>query len=102
MRHLCDLSCLLAKQVLSQLSYTPIPRRIILKHFAFSFTCYLTGLFLDLSQLTRMCQSFLSFVFCDLHVPFESKRSKKVQPFHAQAAAQHERKRSLRYVSKSA
>jgi hypothetical protein len=25
MRHLCDLPCLLAKQVLSQLSYTPIP-----------------------------------------------------------------------------
>ena len=23
MRHLCDLACLLAKQVLSQLSYTP-------------------------------------------------------------------------------
>jgi hypothetical protein len=24
MRHLCDLACLFAKQVLSQLSYTPI------------------------------------------------------------------------------
>jgi hypothetical protein len=33
MRHLCDLTCLLAKQVLSQLSYTPtegLP--FILKH----------------------------------------------------------------------
>jgi len=33
MRHLCDLRCLLAKQVLSQLSYTPA---------AFSFYCNFT------------------------------------------------------------
>ena len=35
---------LLAKQVLSQLSYTPIPQRIILEHFPSSFTCYLMEL----------------------------------------------------------
>src|SRR5260370_21504522 len=35
MRNLCDLSCLLAKQVLSQLSYTPtVPVPFILKHFS--------------------------------------------------------------------
>ncbi len=34
MRHLCDLGCLLAKQVLSQLSYTPTAGvTFILKHF---------------------------------------------------------------------
>ena len=34
MRHLCDLTCLLAKQVLSQLSYTPTREAtLILKHF---------------------------------------------------------------------
>jgi len=33
MRNLCDLSCLLAKQVLSQLSYTPtVGVPFILKH----------------------------------------------------------------------
>jgi len=33
-RHLCDLLCLLAKQVLSQLSYTPTREAtLILKHF---------------------------------------------------------------------
>ena len=33
MRHLCDLACLLAKQVLSQLSYTPaLEVALILKH----------------------------------------------------------------------
>jgi hypothetical protein len=35
MRHLCDLACLLAKQVLSQLSYTPtVETTLILKHFS--------------------------------------------------------------------
>jgi hypothetical protein len=34
MRHLCDLACLVAKQVLSQLSYTPtVGVTFILKHF---------------------------------------------------------------------
>ena len=34
MRRLCDLACLLAKQVLSQLSYTPtVGVPFILKHF---------------------------------------------------------------------
>ena len=34
MRHLCDFACFLAKQVLSQLSYTPAFRvTFILKHF---------------------------------------------------------------------
>jgi hypothetical protein len=34
MRHLCDLRCFLAKQVLSQLSYTPtVGVTFILKHF---------------------------------------------------------------------
>jgi hypothetical protein len=34
MRHLCDLACLVAKQVLSQLSYTPTAGFLfILKHF---------------------------------------------------------------------
>jgi hypothetical protein len=34
MRHLCDLPCLLAKQVLSQLSYTPTYNVMILMDFA--------------------------------------------------------------------
>jgi hypothetical protein len=34
MRHLCDFACFLAKQVLSQLSYTPtFEATFILKHF---------------------------------------------------------------------
>jgi hypothetical protein len=34
MRHLCDFACFLAKQVLSQLSYTPtFGATFILKHF---------------------------------------------------------------------
>src|SRR5438552_7162933 len=101
MRHLCDLACLLAKQVLSQLSYTPIPQRIILEHFPSSFTCYLMELS-EAESIHSRADSPLFFVFCDLWVPFESKRSKKVQQFYTQAVAQHERKRSVRFVPKPA
>ena len=34
MRHLCDLRCLVAKQVLSQLSYTPTVNPLILIDFS--------------------------------------------------------------------
>jgi len=34
MRHLCDFACFLAKQVLSQLSYTPTCNHMIVMHFS--------------------------------------------------------------------
>src|SRR5437667_1285477 len=92
---------LLAKQVLSQLSYTPIPQRIILEHFPSSFTRYLMELS-EAESIHSRADSPLFFVFCDLRVPFESKRSKKVQQFYTQVVAQHERKRSVRFVPKPA
>src|SRR5437016_11334681 len=50
----------------------------------------------NLSQFTLAPTPHFFFVFCDLRVPFESKRSKKVQQFYTQVVAQHERKRSVR------
>jgi hypothetical protein len=53
MRHLYDLACLLAKQVLSQLSYTPTEELLlILKHFP--IFCRIYPWFLGLDRALTM------------------------------------------------